>query len=151
VALPLSAALGQNDTMTAPVPNYVLRFFDAKLRMGYIATARPDGHLSVVPVGVMLHDGRVRISSPTDTFKVRNLRHDPHIAVCVPDAADPRRYLMIRGLAELADDTDKAFLNWLARTHMGLDDYSHESPEVLRTVITIKAERFIMAGTHGDG
>ena len=141
--------MSDQERAALPIPDEVLRLFDGKLRMGYMATRRPDGHLSVVPLGVMIHDGMVRISSPSDTFKMRNLRHDPHIAVCMPNPDDPRRYLMIRGIAELADDTDREFLNWLARTHMGLDEYPRETPEIARTVITIKAVRFVMGGVHG--
>lgn len=130
-----------------PLTDEVLRFFDGKLRLGYMATARPDGHLAVVPVGVMVHEGMIRISSPSDTHKIRNLQRDPHIAVCIPEPDDPRRYLMIRGTAELADDTGKEFLSWLARTHMELESYP-EAPGIARTVITLKPERFVMAGTH---
>lgn len=138
-----------DQSKASPIPAEVLRHFDDKLRMGYLATARPDGHLAVVPVGVMIRDGMVRISSPSDTYKVRNLKHDPHIAVCIPEPENPRRYLMIRGVAELEVDSDKAFLNWLARTHMGMDSYP-EPIEQPRTIITITNARFVMAGTHGD-
>jgi PPOX class probable F420-dependent enzyme len=140
--------------MTAPVPPAIpeeaLRLLGGGLRIGYIATARPDGHLSVVPVAVVLRNGLMRISSPAETFKIRNLRTDPHIAVCVPDPADGRRYLMIRGTAELSDDTDCEFLDWLARTHMGLAKYPRETPAVSRMVITIRPERFVMGGTFVD-
>ena len=131
------------------IPEDVLKLFDGKVRVGYVATARPDGHLAVVPVAVTIHDGKVRISSPSNTHKVRNLKHDPHIAVCIIDPDNPRRYLMIRGTAELADDIDRAFINWLARTHMGMDKYPDEPTG--RTVITIHPVRFVMAGAHGAG
>ena len=132
-----------------PIPEEALRLFDGKLRMGYVATARPDGHLAVVPVAVVIRDGKVRISSPAETFKVRNLRHDPHIAVCVPDPADGRRYLMIRGTAEVDDDIDLEFLDWMARNHTGVKDLSDRERELPRVVITIEAARFIMGGTFG--
>jgi PPOX class probable F420-dependent enzyme len=130
------------------IPDEARELFGAGMRMGYVATARPDGHLAVAPVAVFLHEGKVRISSPTDTFKIRNLKHDPHIAVCIPDPDDPKRYLMIRGTAEVAGDRGKEFLNWLARAHMGLETYP-EPPEVARTVITIRPEKFLIGGTHG--
>ena len=116
--------------------------------MGYLASRRPDEHLAVVPLGVTIHEGKVRISSPAGTFKLRNLRHDPHVAVCLPDPADPRRYLMIRGTAEVADDDGLAFLNWLAREHMGLEAYPDSGSA--RSVITVLPERFTFAGTHED-
>ena len=137
-------------TASPPIPEEALRLFGGGLRMGYVATARPDGHLSVVPVAVTLRDGLVRISSPAQTFKIRNLRHDPHIAVCVPDPEDGRRYLMIRGTAELSEDGDLEFLDWMARMHMGLPEYPRETPQVARMVITVRPERFVMGGTFGD-
>jgi PPOX class probable F420-dependent enzyme len=138
------------DKAPPPIPEEALRLFGGNLRMGYVATARPDGHLSVVPVAVTIRDGLVRISSPAETFKIRNLEADPHIAICVPDPEDGRRYLMIRGTAQLADDDDLEFLDWMARTHMGLPEYPRETPPVPRMVITIRPERFVMGGTFGD-
>ena len=123
--------------------------FDGKVRVGYMSTVRADGHLAVVPVGVMIHQGKVRISSPSHTHKIRNLKRDPHIAICVTDPDNPRRYVMIRGTAELADDADRSFINWLAKTHMGRDEYPDEPPNLARTVITIRPERFVISGAHG--
>jgi PPOX class probable F420-dependent enzyme len=132
------------------IPEEALALFDGKLRMGYVATARPDGHLSVVPVAVVVRDGLVRISSPAPTRKIGNLGQNPHIAVCVPDPADGRRYLMIRGTAEVTEDTDREFLDWMVRTHMGLAEFPRETPEVARMVITIRPERFVIGGTFGN-
>jgi PPOX class probable F420-dependent enzyme len=138
------------DTEPLPIPDEALRLFGGKLRMGYVATARPDGHLSVVPVAVMVHEGQVRISSPAPTRKIGNLRQNPHIAVCVPDPEDGRRYLMVRGTAELTEDPEREFLDWMARTHMGLAEFPRETPEIPRIVITVRAERFVMGGTFED-
>jgi PPOX class probable F420-dependent enzyme len=131
------------------IPQKVRDLFNDELRVGYLATARPDQSLSVVPVGVVIHEGKLRISSPTKTFKIRNLRKNPQVAICVTEPGDARRYVTIRGTAELADDTDRAFITWLARTHMGLDDYPFEPKSVSRTVITIRPERFSMPKVHG--
>jgi PPOX class probable F420-dependent enzyme len=133
----------------APIPPEVLKLFDGKIQVGHMSTRRPDGHLSVVPVAVLLHEGTLKISSPTRTRKIRNLQHDPHIAICIDDPDRPLHYVMIRGLAELADDKDRAFVTWLARTYMGADQYPYEPPTVARTVITIRPERFVMPKVHG--
>ncbi len=130
------------------IPPDVTAFFAGKLRIGYLASRRPDGHLAVVPLGVMIHEGKVRISSPSETFKLRNIRHDPHVAICVPDPADGRRYLMIRGTAEVAQDENLVFLDWLAREHMGLDAFPET--RTARSVITVLSERFSFGGTHED-
>jgi PPOX class probable F420-dependent enzyme len=128
------------------LPEEVVRFFDGKLRMGYLATIRPDGFPAVVPLGVMIREGRVRISSPSETLKLRNLAADPHLAVCIPDPQDSRRYLMIRGLADVAEDEDLEVLDWLAREHMGLERFPDR--KTARSVVTIMPERFLFGGTH---
>ena len=128
------------------LPDEVVRFFAGKLRMGYLATIRPDGFPAVVPLGVMLHEGQVRISSPSETFKLRNLCGNPNLAVCMPDPEDGRRYLMIRGTAELAEDKDLEVLDWLAREHMGLKQFPDR--KTARSVITIRPVKFLFGGTH---
>jgi PPOX class probable F420-dependent enzyme len=133
-----------------PIPDHVVRLFDGKIRLGYMSTARADGHLAVVPVGVLIHEERIRISSHAHSHKVRNLRQDPHIAVCIPDPSNPRKYTMIRGIAQLADDVDRTFITWLAKTHMGVDEYPDEPRDAARTVITIKPVRIVVLGAQGE-
>ena len=128
------------------LPEEVTRFFGGGMRMGYLATIRPDGFPAVVPLGVMIHEGQITISSPSNTFKLRNLRADPHLAICLPDPQDGRRYLMIRGLADVAEDKDLALLDWLAREHMGLEQFPDR--KTARSVVTIRLERFLFGGTH---
>lgn len=133
-----------------PIPEPVLELFDGSLRIGYMGTVRPDGHLSVVPVGVMVHEGKLRISTPSPTHKVANLRRDPHVCICVPDPKDHRHYVTIRGTAELSDDSDRAFVDWMARTHMNREEYPYEPRGVARTVITVRPVKFVIPTVHGS-
>ncbi len=135
---------------TLPIPEPVVDLFDGKLRVGFMSTIRTDGHAAIVPIGVMIHEGLLRISSRTDTAKVRNLQGNPNISVCVTDPEDPTRYVTIRGKAELADDIDRAFVNWMARTHMGVDEYPYEPADIARIIITVHPERFSMPKVHGS-
>ena len=64
-----------------PIPDEVVRLFDGRMLLCYVASARPDRELAIVPMGVVIHDGLIRISTHTDSWKVRNLGQDPHIAV----------------------------------------------------------------------
>jgi len=137
------------NTRSKPIPDDVVRFFGEKMPLCFIATARPDRELAVVPMGVVIHEGLIRFSTHSDSYKVRNLRQDPHIAVCVPFPDDARRYLMIRGTADVAEDTDRQFINWIVRTHIGLDEHPHEGPETSRVVITVRPERFLFSGAEG--
>ena len=134
---------------TAPIPERA-RTILTGLRVGFVATTRPDGQLSVVPVGVMLDGDVLRISTPSDTFKVRNLRADPRVAVCVADPQDARHYVEVRGTAELADDVDRIFIDRIAREYMGADEYPYESRDVSRTIITVHPTRISMPRVHGS-
>jgi PPOX class probable F420-dependent enzyme len=127
-----------------PIPQHVVELFDGQLRIGHMSTVRPDGQPSVVPVGVMIHDGKLRISSRTATRKISNLERDPHISLCVTDPDDANHYVTVRGTAEISDDIDRVFVSWLARTFMGCPDLPHEKPTVARTVITIRPLRFVI-------
>lgn len=133
-----------------PIPEEVLALFDGALRIGYLSTLRPDGDPAVVPIGIMVQEGKLRISSPTRTRKVDNLRRDPRLSVCIPDPNDFRRYVTIRGVAELTDDVDREFVNWLAKIHLGQDEYPYESPRVARTVITVRPTCFVMPTVQGS-
>jgi PPOX class probable F420-dependent enzyme len=119
------------------------------LRIGYVSTFRRDGDLGVVPVGVVRDGDVLRFSSQSGTEKVRSLRRDPRVTVCVPDPADVTRYVEIRGVATVADDEDRAFINWIAREYMGADEYPHEPPDVGRVVVTVHPRRVSMPRVHG--
>ena len=133
----------------SPIPEDVAAFFGERMLMCTMATVRPDGHLSNVPMGIVLFEGQIRISTPADSLKVRNLRHDPHVAICVPFPEDGRRYLLIRGTVEIAEDEDRRFIGWIARTHMGMEEHPHEPADRPRVVITVKPERFLFSGAQG--
>ncbi len=133
-----------------PIPEHVVDMFGGRLLIGHMSTVRPDGQPSVVPVGVMIHEGRLRISSRTATKKIRNLQRDPHISLCLTDLDDLDHYVTIRGTAKLDEDTERVFVDWLARTHMGCDEYPYEPRDVPRTVITIRPERFVIRTRTGN-
>ncbi len=57
---------------------------------------------------------------------------------------------MVRGTAEVEDDAGRAFVDWMARTYMGCDEYPYEPRRVRRVVITIRADQFVMPKVHGS-
>jgi PPOX class probable F420-dependent enzyme len=132
------------------LPEPVLQLFDGSLRIGYMSTVRPDGYPFVVPVGIMIHEGKLRISSRTATKKIWNLQRDARVSVCITDPENLDYFVAIRGTVDLADDTDRVFVDWLARTHMGSDEYPYEPRDVPRTVITIRPERIVVRNRTGN-
>ena len=122
------------------IPHYVLDIFDDK-PIAYLTTMRPDGRMSTNPVAALLRDGRVCVSTTTDRKKIRNLRADPRVTVCVVHRNNPNRYVEVRGTAELVDDTDRAVIDEIARAYMGVDRYPFDEPGQERVTIVVHAEQ----------
>lgn len=90
-----------------------------------VATLNPDGspHLSVAWLGV--EDGEVVFGTLHDQRKLRNLRHDPRIAVTVQSERinewGLREYLVLDGTARITEGGASDLLQRLARTYLGPD------------------------------
>lgn len=125
---------------SAPIPEHVHDILTDK-PTGFVATLRPDGMLSVTPVGLMFDGHVVRFSTTKDRKKYRNLLHDDRIALAVPHRDNPNRYVELRGHAVVDDDLDHRFVDSLARHYMGVDRYPFDRPGQERVTVTIVAER----------
>ena len=60
---------------------------------------RPDGRMSTNPVAVLYDGTHVRVSATADRRKIRNLRADDRITLCVVQPGNLNRYVEIRGRA----------------------------------------------------
>jgi PPOX class probable F420-dependent enzyme len=92
------------------------------------------------PVGPVEDGPVVRMSLNTSRQKTRNLQRDAHCCVFILDAANPYRYLEIRGVAELDPDDDYEFADRLGAKY-GSDLRVHDQPGDKRVVVTIRPER----------
>jgi PPOX class probable F420-dependent enzyme len=122
------------------IPHWIVDIFDDK-PIGYLTTMRPDGHMSTNPVGLLLRDGKVWVSTTKDRRKFRNLTLDDRVTVCVVHRNNPNRYVEIRGRAELVDDPDHEFIDDIARAYMGVDRYPFDEPGTERVTIIVHAEQ----------
>ena len=93
------------------------------------------------------------------TVKERNLRRRPDVVVIVVDPVrefEPggRCYVRITGIAEIATMPDTSFIDGLAVTYMGLDQFPHEGNYLK---VTVASKRLggegptIGAANHGWG
>ncbi len=114
----------------------------------HLATIRPDGQLSVNPVAILWDGTHVRVSTLKSRQKYRNLRRDPRVAISIPHRDNPLRYIEIRGTAELSDDSDRAVVNSMAKSYLGVDEYPFDRPGDERVVITICAENVSAPEIH---
>ena len=108
--------------------------------MGYVATMRPDRRMSVTPVSVMWDGAHLRFSTLKSRRKFRNLKADDRVTVCVQHPDNPILYVEIRGRARMDDDTDRSFIDSIARKYMGVDRYPYDRPGDQRVTVTVDIE-----------
>jgi PPOX class probable F420-dependent enzyme len=90
---------------------------------GHLATVRPDGDPAVTPMWYLWDGELLRFTHTTRRAKLRNIEHNPHVALSVTDPDQPYRYLQARGIVESIEaDPTGAFYVELARR------YGRESP-----------------------
>lgn len=108
--------------------------------VGTLATVGPDGRPQVSEVWFLADEGQVRISLNTSRQKTKNLVRNPAVSLLVLDLADTRRYLEIRGDAEIEPDPDYAFADRVGAKY-GADLRAHDHPGEGRVVVTIRPVR----------
>jgi len=77
--------------------------FLAADRNAVLATNGSDGIPQLTPVWFLYEDGLLYVSVQIDTVKIRNMRRDPSLAVCIDGGRDDARYVVLRGQAELIE------------------------------------------------
>jgi len=131
------------------IPASHLDIVEAK-GLSFVATIRPDGLLSVHPVSVIAEAGELKFSTMKDRGKVRNLRHDNRISVCIPDPANPLRYIEVRGRARIEEDPDRSFVDRVAQKFLGVERYPYDPPGTERVTIVVEIEQVSVPRVHGS-
>ena len=107
---------------------------------GLLSTIRhKDGLISTNPVAYVWDGACVRISTLKSRVKYRNLAANPSVTFCVVHAADPTRYVELRGNATLEDDPDREFLRRQFRETSGGAEAPADldPPEAERAIVRI--------------
>ena len=107
--------------------------------VAHLATTRPDGELQSNPVWFEWDGEYVKISQTKARQKMRNLEHDPHVALSITDPDDPYRYLEVRGRVErVEDDRDLSFVDHLSERYLQQRPYPGHQPGDERVVVYIR-------------
>jgi len=109
-------------------------------RVAVMATVGPDGRPQVSALWFLAQDGTVKISLNTSRQKAKNLQRNPKVSVVLLDLANPRRYVELRGDAEIQPDDDYAFAD-LVGAKYGVDLRSRDRPGEGRLIVTIHPVR----------
>ncbi|MBX3012455.1 MAG: PPOX class F420-dependent oxidoreductase [Caldilineaceae bacterium] len=90
----------------APMTQPALEAFLAPPRHAIVATNRADGPPQVTPVWYIYEHNRLYISAGIGAAKVKNLRRDPRVTVCVDGGHPDARYVIFQGTVTILEPTD---------------------------------------------
>ncbi len=122
------------------------RAFLREHHRGILATVRDDGRPQMSPVSVALDsEGRTSISTRETAYKVRNIRRNPTVSLCVT-SDDSWRWIQVDGTAEVVSLPEAMELlveqyRTVAGEHPDWDDYRWAMQEQRRVIVRIDIER----------
>ena len=105
-----------------------------------VATIGPKGEPQNNPVWFGWDGSHIRFSLTKGRQKYRNLVREPRIALSIFDPTNPGRYLEVRGVVRIEEDTDRRFVNSMAKKYLNEDVYSWDQPGDERVTITIEPQ-----------
>ncbi len=70
----------------------------------WLATVRPEGRPHLVPIWYVWHQGKLYISTGQRSVKMRNIRHQPRVAMSLPDAMN---VVLVEGNARPTPELDE--------------------------------------------
>ena len=104
-----------------------------------VATLMPDGSPQISPVWIDRDNDTIIINSRETTQKVRNLRRDRRVAVCVYDLSNPHSRLLIRGLVlEITKKEAEEHIDKVEMKYNGNPKYPRHDVNHPRTIIRIQ-------------
>lgn len=108
----------------------------------YLATTMSDGSPQVTPVWFDTDDQHIIINTATGRIKDKNMRHRPHIALCIADPKNPYRYMQIRGkVVERTNEGAEDHIDKLNLKYHGNPHYPKHNPEQPRVIYKIQPDK----------
>ena len=115
--------------------------------LAHVATVGPNGEPQNNPVWFGWDGENLLFSQTTQRQKYRNVQDEPRVALSLVDAANPYRYLEIRGeVARIDPDPDNAFINSMAKKYMDQDVYPWHQPGDERVVVVVRRQHTTQMG-----
>jgi PPOX class probable F420-dependent enzyme len=114
---------------------------------GVLATFRRDGRPQLSPVTVGVDDaGRVEISSRETAIKVKNLRRDPRISMCLLNPGFYGDWGQVEGTAEIVDQPEAldllvGYYRRIAGEHPDWDEYRQAMIDQKRVLVRFVIDR----------
>ena len=110
----------------------------------WFSSVRPDGRAHLAPIWHVWHEDRVYVVTRDKSVRARNVAHNPHVSVALPD---PMNVFIIEGTAAPVADMDAA-LQPLFQAKYDWDISTDADYDLILAVTPVK----LMAwGEHGEG
>jgi PPOX class probable F420-dependent enzyme len=110
--------------------------------LGSIATLMPDGSPHVVPVWIDLDGDQILVNTAEGRQKLKNIRHDPRVAMDIVNSENPYDMVALRGrVLEVTREGADAHIDKLAKKYLGRDVYPFRQAGEQRVIIKIEPEK----------
>ena len=119
----------------------------AEPHIGHLVTVRPDGRPHVAPVWFKWEGDRALVMAIASAVKLRNIQHNPAVALSIATDQRPYRYVILEGEARVTGDAPPEVIERLCIHYDGPDrgpDFARELIDDRHLVlIDIKITRVI--------
>ncbi len=108
----------------------------------FITTLMPDGSPQTTETWVDTDGEHVIVNTVQTHLKMKNIARDPRVAVAVCDAADPSRYVAIRGrVVHVTTEGGEAHIEALAQRYTGRPYAWYGGRDQVRVILKITADK----------
>ncbi len=109
----------------------------------HLSTLTTDGSPHNTPVWIGLEGNHILIGTGESSFKVRNTRRDPRVALSMVDFHDPYEELQIRGrVTEFRDDSDFKVMDAISHKYTGKEFPFRDPAGRVALVIEVDRARY---------
>ena len=112
-----------------------------------LVTLRPAGTPHVAPVWFLWDQGRALIMADAEAVKVKNIRRNPAVALCVSTPEHPYVFVTIEGKADIQAEGLEDMVRRTCIHYEGAERGAEFAEELLAderlTLISIAADRFL--------
>ena len=121
--------------------------FLAQPRTAQLVTLRASGTPHVAPVWFLWDEGQALVMADASAIKVRNIRRNPAVALCVCTPDHPYEFVTLEGRAAVASGGLENMVRRTCILYEGPERGAEFADELLAderlTLITISVDRFI--------
>ena len=84
-----------------------------------LVTLRQDGSPHATPVWYMYEDGKFYMGADQETLKVRNIKRDDRVSLCISTHNEPYQYITVDGTCEIVKGDPKGTLPRISVRYLG--------------------------------